>query len=175
MTPGEIVRQLDQDVVGQTYAQKVLAVAVYSHFRKSAKAESDSVELVKSNVLLIGSTGTGKTLLCETLSRILAVPFVSADATTLAQTEFVNTEIEANPQSLLDKAGGDVARAQRGLIFIDEVDKLKAVSGRARSLRGRFEEMMIDVLYAIADNPAIRKVSIDLLFEPPRFMSEARP
>ena len=136
MTPSEIVRQLDQHVVGQVDAKKILAVAVYSHFRKSAKALSESVELVKSNILLIGSTGTGKTLLCETLSRILGAPFVTADATTLAQTEFVNTEIEAILQRLLDKAGGDVSRAQRGLVFIDEVDKLKAVSGRTRAASG---------------------------------------
>jgi ATP-dependent Clp protease ATP-binding subunit ClpX len=136
MTPSEIVRQLDQDVVGQADAKKILAVAVYSHFRKSAKALSESVELVKSNVLLIGSTGTGKTLLCETLSRILGAPFVTADATTLAQSEFVNNEIEAILQRLLDKAGGDVSRAQRGLVFIDEVDKLKAVSDRSRAASG---------------------------------------
>ena len=136
MTPSDIVRQLDQDVVGQAEAKKVLAVAVYSHFRKSAKALADSAELVKSNILLIGSTGTGKTLLCETLSRILGAPFVTADATTLAQTEFVNNEIEAILQRLLDKAGGDIARAQRGLVFIDEVDKLKAVSDRSRAASG---------------------------------------
>jgi len=136
MTPSEIVRQLDQDVVGQSEAKKILAVAVYTHFRKSARALAESVELVKSNVLLIGSTGTGKTLLCETLSRILGAPFVTADATTLAQTEFVNNEIEAILQRLLDKAGGDVARAQRGLVFIDEVDKLKAVSDQSRATSG---------------------------------------
>ena len=136
ITPSELVRQLDQHVVGQAEAKKILAVAVYSHFRKSVKAQTDSVELVKSNILLIGSTGTGKTLLCETLSRILGAPFVTADATTLAQSEFVNNEIEAILQRLLDKADGDVARAQRGLVFIDEVDKLKAVSGRARGASG---------------------------------------
>ena len=84
---------LDQDVVGQAEAKKFLAVAVYSHFRKSAKALADSTVLVKSNILLIGSTGTGKTLLCESLSRILGAPFVTADATTLAQSQFVNHEI----------------------------------------------------------------------------------
>jgi len=136
MTPSEIVKQLDQDVVGQADAKKTLAVAVYSHFRKSARAVAESVEIVKSNILLVGSTGTGKTLLCRTLSRILGAPFATADATTLAQSEFVNTEIEAILQRLLDKAGGDVARAQRGLIFIDEVDKLKAVSDRSRVASG---------------------------------------
>jgi ATP-dependent Clp protease ATP-binding subunit ClpX len=134
--PSEIVGQLDQDVVGQADAKKILAVAVYTHFRKSAKALADSLELTKSNILLIGSTGTGKTLLCETLSRILGAPFVTADATTLAQSEFVNNEIEAILQRLLDKASGDISRAQRGLVFIDEVDKLKAVSDQSRAISG---------------------------------------
>ena len=153
MTPSEIVRQLDQHVVGQAEAKKILAVAVYSHFRKSAKALSDSVELVKSNILLIGSTGTGKTLLCETLSRILGAPFVTADATTLAQSEFVNNEIEAILQRLLEKADGDVTRAQRGLVFIDEVDKLKAVSGRSRAASG---ESVQHALLKIMDGSQVR-------------------
>lgn len=136
MTPSQIVAQLDLDVVGQAEAKKILAVAVYTHFRKSARALADSADLIKSNILLIGSTGTGKTLLCETLSRILGAPFVTADATTLAQSEFVNNEIEAILQRLLEKADGDVARAQRGLVFIDEVDKLKAVSDRSRASSG---------------------------------------
>lgn len=136
MTPSEIVRHLDQHVVGQAEAKKILAVAVYWHFRKSARSLAQSIELAKSNILLIGATGTGKTLLCETLSRVLGVPFVTADAASLAQSEFVNREIEAILQRLLDKADGDVARAQRGVVFIDEVDKLKAVSGQARSASG---------------------------------------
>lgn len=136
MTPSDIVKLLDQDVVGQAEAKKFLAVAVYSHFRKSAKALADSTVLVKSNILLIGSTGTGKTLLCESLSRILGAPFVTADATTLAQSQFVNHEIEAILQRLLDKAGGDAAKAQHGIVFIDEVDKLKAVGEKSRGTSG---------------------------------------
>ena len=136
MTPSEIVKRLDEDVVGQAQAKKVLAVAVYSHFRKSARALAESTGLTKSNVLLIGSTGTGKTLLCETLSRILDAPFVTADATTLAQSQFVNDEIEAILQRLVEKTGGDVQRAQRGIVFIDEVDKLKAVSEKSRASSG---------------------------------------
>jgi ATP-dependent Clp protease ATP-binding subunit ClpX len=85
----------------------------------------DAVEVTKSNVLLIGPTGTGKTLLCETLARILDVPFVTADATSLAQTQFVSEEIEAILHRLLDRANGDLAVAQRGIVFVDEVDKLK--------------------------------------------------
>ena len=136
MTPSQIVRHLDQHVVGQDEAKKTLAVAVYWHFRKAARAPDDAVQLVKSNILLIGSTGTGKTLLCETLSRVLGVPFVTADAGSLAQTEYVNHEIEAILQRLLDKAGGDVAKAERGVVFIDEIDKLKAGPGQARAASG---------------------------------------
>jgi ATP-dependent Clp protease ATP-binding subunit ClpX len=136
MTPSAIVKYLDRYVVGQDDAKRTLAVAVYSHYRKIDVSRADAVELAKSNVLLIGSTGTGKTLLCETLSRVLNVPFVTADAVSLAQTEYVNEEIEALLRRLIDRAGGDTTRAQNGIIFIDEVDKLKAVSGASRSASG---------------------------------------
>ncbi|MFC5302718.1 ATP-dependent Clp protease ATP-binding subunit ClpX [Azospira restricta] len=149
MKPSEIVRQLNEHVVGQDDAKKILAVAVYSHFKRTAalrQAESP-VELVKSNILLIGPTGTGKTLLCETLSRILGVPFVTADATTLAQTEFVGAEIEAILQRLLDKAGGDLDKAQRGIVFIDEVDKLKAPAGQSRAASGeRVQHALLKIM-----------------------------
>jgi ATP-dependent Clp protease ATP-binding subunit ClpX len=92
--------------------------------------------MAKSNVLLIGPSGTGKTLVCETLSRILNVPFVTADATSLAQTRYVNEEIEAILQRLLDKADGNSERAQHGIIFIDEIDKLKAGAGQPRAVSG---------------------------------------
>ena len=133
MTPSQIVRHLDQHVVGQDEAKKILAVAVYWHYRKSARAAASGTRLIKSNVLLIGSTGTGKTLMCETLSKFLGVPFVTADAASLAQSEYVNHEIEAILQRLLDKADGDVAKAERGVIFIDEIDKLKSGPGAARA------------------------------------------
>ena len=134
--PSSIVRYLDQYVIGQDDAKKILSVAVYAHYRKIAKARAEQTELAKSNVLLIGPSGTGKTLLCETLSRVLKVPFVTADATSLAQTRYVSDEIEAILQRLLDKAGGDVERAQRGIVFIDEIDKLKARSGEPRAVSG---------------------------------------
>lgn len=134
--PSAIVQYLDQYVIGQNDAKKILAVAVYAHYRKIAKAQAEQSELAKSNVLLIGSSGTGKTLLCETLSRILNVPFVTADATSLAQTRYVNEEIEAILQRLLDKAGGDIGRAQHGIVFIDEIDKLKAGTGQPRAVSG---------------------------------------
>ena len=102
-TPSKIVKYLDQYVIGQDEAKKTLAVAVYAHYRKiSTFLQKDGV-IAKSNVLLIGSSGTGKTLLCETLSRMLGVPFVTADATSLAQTKYVNEEIEAILQRLVDR------------------------------------------------------------------------
>ena len=134
--PSLIVKYLDQYVIGQEEAKRVMAVAVYSHYRKIENAKRDTLEMSKSNVLLIGPSGTGKSLVCETLSRILGVPFVTADATSLAQTRYVNEEIEAILQRLVDKAGGDVARSQYGIVFIDEIDKLKAPAGQARSMSG---------------------------------------
>ncbi len=136
MKPSEIVAQLNRYVIGQDDAKKILAVAVYAHFRKVAMTDVDRLEMLKSNILLIGPTGTGKTLLCETLARILELPFVTADATSLAQTEYVNEELDAILQRLLERAGGDPARAGRGIVFIDEVDKLKAISGQARAASG---------------------------------------
>ena len=134
--PSSIVKYLDQYVIGQDEAKKILAVAVYSHFRKIDRSLQDNVEVAKSNVLLIGPSGTGKTLLCETMSRFLGVPFVTADATSLAQTKYVNEEIDAILQRLLDKADGSIARAQKGIIFIDEIDKLKSTDGQPRSVSG---------------------------------------
>ena len=135
LTPSAIVRRLDEYVVGQEQAKRTVAVAVYTHFRKIAHA-SDGSAIAKSNVLLIGASGTGKTLTCETLSRILGVPFVTAEATSLAQTRYVSDEIEAILRRLVDRAGGDVARAERGIVFIDEVDKLKASEGRSFGTSG---------------------------------------
>jgi ATP-dependent Clp protease ATP-binding subunit ClpX len=134
--PSQIVRGLDEYVIGQDEAKRTLAVAVYSHFRKIEKSERDDVPIVKSNVLLIGPSGTGKTLTCETLSRMLGVPFVTAEATSLAQTRFVNEEIDAILQRLIDKAGGDLAQAQQGIVFIDEIDKLKAPDATPHSASG---------------------------------------
>ena len=135
-TPSAIVNYLDQYVIGQDEAKKILAVAVYSHYRKISTVRQDDAAIAKSNVLLIGSSGTGKTLMCETLSRLLAVPFVTADATSLAQTKYVNEEIEAVLQRLVDRANGDIDKAQLGIVFIDEIDKLKAGKAEVRVTSG---------------------------------------
>lgn len=135
-TPSSIVRYLDQYVIGQEEAKKVLAVAVYSHYRKISTSAQSNGAIAKSNVLMIGSSGTGKTLVCDTLSRMLGVPFVTADATSLAQTKYVNEEIEAVLQRLVDKADGEVEKAQLGIVFIDEIDKLKATKTEVRVISG---------------------------------------
>src|SRR6266498_378565 len=134
--PSSIVSYLDQYVIGQDDAKKTVAVAVYSHFKKIAKSQRDNSPITKSNILLIGSSGTGKTLLCNTLSRVLNVPFVTAEATSLAQTRYVNEEIEAILQRLVDKADGEIDRAQSGIVFIDEIDKLKSSDAQTRSTSG---------------------------------------
>jgi ATP-dependent Clp protease ATP-binding subunit ClpX len=136
ITPSSIVKYLDQYVIGQDDAKKAVAVTVYSHYRKIAQSQHDSASITKSNVLMIGPTGTGKTLMCETLSGALDVPFVTAEATTLAQSRYVNEEIEAVLQRLVDKAAGDIDKAQRGIVFIDEIDKLKATDAEPRSVSG---------------------------------------
>jgi ATP-dependent Clp protease ATP-binding subunit ClpX len=136
LTPKAIVRHLDQDVIAQDEAKKTLAVAIYSHQRKLANAKAKGVPLAKSNILLIGPSGSGKTLMCETLARFLGLPFITADATALAQTRYVNDELEAMLQRLLDCADSDLAAAQRGIVFIDEIDKLKTSDGQSRGASG---------------------------------------
>ncbi len=136
LTPRQIVLSLDRYVIGQDDAKRTVAVAVYAHFRKIAQATESGVPITKSNVLMIGPSGTGKTLMCETLARILGVPFVTAEATSLAQTRYVSEEIEAILQRLVDKAGGDIETAQHGIVFIDEIDKLKATGKEPRAVSG---------------------------------------
>ncbi len=140
-TPQEISNILDQYVIGQTQAKKSLSVAVYNHYKRldhhnlANGGQKDEVEIAKSNILLIGPTGSGKTLLAQTLARVLDVPFVMADATTLTEAGYVGEDVENIMQKLLQKCDYDIDKAKRGIVYIDEVDKISRKSENASITR----------------------------------------
>ena len=127
-TPSQIYAFLNEYVIGQDEAKRTLAVAVYNHYKRNSASLASNVEIQKSNILMIGSTGTGKTLFAQTLARVLDVPFAIADATTLTEAGYVGDDVESVLTRLLQNANFDVERAQRGIIYIDEIDKISRKS-----------------------------------------------
>lgn len=162
-TPAEYKRHLDESVVGQDAAKETLSVAVYSHYLRLLNCGNDpvcqlteQVELEKSNILMAGPSGTGKTLLVRTLARILGVPFASADATTLTQAGYVGDDVDSIITRLVDAAGGDVQQAQWGIVYIDEVDKLAKRGNGSTAVRDISGEGVQQALLKMVEGTEVR-------------------
>ena len=145
-TPAEIVSKLDEYVIGQDDAKRVLAVAVYNHYKRVqfAQAASGDVEIKKSNIMMMGPTGSGKTLLVTSLAKILNTNFVTADATAIVASDNISEEINKMLVKLLDKTNGDVRAAEMGIIFLDEIDKL--VTGVNRMKGETIQQIMLKIV-----------------------------
>ncbi|WP_028240758.1 ATP-dependent Clp protease ATP-binding subunit ClpX [Stutzerimonas azotifigens] len=163
VTPAACMQHLDESVIGQQAAKETLAVAVYNHYLRLLNGAREpvcqlggTVELEKSNILMAGPSGTGKTLLVRTLARILGVPFASADATTLTQAGYVGDDVDSIIARLLDAAGGDVQRAQWGIVYIDEVDKLARRGGGGTAVRDISGEGVQQALLKLVEGSEVR-------------------
>ncbi|KIZ36981.1 MULTISPECIES: ATP-dependent Clp protease ATP-binding subunit ClpX [Stutzerimonas stutzeri subgroup] len=163
LTPAAYMQHLDESVIGQDEAKETLAVAVYNHYLRLLNCTREpvcqlggTVELEKSNILMAGPSGTGKTLLVRTLARILGVPFASADATTLTQAGYVGDDVDSIIARLLEAAGGDVQKAQWGIVYIDEVDKLARRGGGGTAVRDISGEGVQQALLKLVEGSEVR-------------------
>lgn len=164
MTPVEIKASLDEFIIGQDEAKKAISVAVYNHYKRinynienkiSSTKKNNKVELDKSNVLLIGPTGCGKTLIAKTLAKILNVPFAQGDATTLTEAGYIGDDVETLLQKLLQNANNDVKSAERGIIYIDEIDKLSKKTDRKSNLKDPSGEGVQQALLKIIEGTVV--------------------
>lgn len=160
LTPKGIVEFLDQHVIGQNQAKRLLAVAVYNHYKRIGKKLD--VEIQKSNILMIGPTGSGKTFLVSTLAKLFSVPFAVADATTLTEAGYVGQDVDQIISRLFLNAGGNVGRTERGIVYIDEIEKIARSDGNGRDVRGEgVQQALLKVIEGgiVAINPQGGKIS----------------